>query len=80
VQNENQRLSVALCTFNGERYLADQLRSLIEQSRRPDEVVICDDGSRDRTVQIVEQLAADAPFPVRLHRNPTKLGLAQRQD
>jgi len=77
VQNENQRLSVALCTFDGERYLADQLRSLIEQSRRPDEVVICDDGSRDRTVQIVEQFAADAPFPVRLHRNPTKLGPAE---
>ena len=42
-------LSVALCTYNGERFLPDQLRSLRDQTRPPDEVVVCDDASSDRS-------------------------------
>ena len=68
------RLSVALCTFNGSRYLQPQLLSIAGQSRLPDELVICDDCSTDRTVEIVREFAASAPFPVRLHVNEQNLG------
>jgi glycosyltransferase involved in cell wall biosynthesis len=68
------RISVALCTFNGDRFLAPQLESLPAQSRRPDELVVCDDGSTDATLDIVTSFAARAPFPVRIERNATRLG------
>jgi glycosyltransferase involved in cell wall biosynthesis len=70
----NATISIALCTFNGERFLPLQLASILEQTRPPDEVILCDDGSSDRTVEILEDFAARAPFPVRLIRNPYTLG------
>lgn len=46
-------ISVAMCTYNGEKYIEEQLMSIINQTVLPDEIVICDDGSSDNTVQIV---------------------------
>lgn len=46
-------VSVALCTYNGERFVRSQLESILGQSRPVDEVVIGDDGSSDRTVDII---------------------------
>lgn len=68
------RLSVALCTFNGERFLPDQLASIRAQERLPDELVACDDGSTDRTVELLRAFAAESPFRVRVEVNPTRLG------
>lgn len=67
-------VSVALCTFNGERHLGDQLGSIASQTRPPDELVACDDASVDGTVAVLERFARSAPFPVRLVRNPCTLG------
>lgn len=69
--------SVALCTFNGEAFLPEQLESFCRQTDLPDEVVVCDDCSSDRTFAILEQWAASAPFPVRLFRNERNLGFSQ---
>jgi glycosyltransferase involved in cell wall biosynthesis len=71
------RLSVALCTYNGARYLPDQLQSLASQRRLPDEVVVCDDGSTDDTVAVVRRFAAQAPFDVQLAVNPSNLGFVK---
>lgn len=68
------RISVAMATYNGERFLAEQLRSLAQQTRVPDELVICDDGSTDRTVAIAEDFARSSPFATHVHRNPSNLG------
>jgi glycosyltransferase involved in cell wall biosynthesis len=68
------RLSVALCTYNGERFLSDQLASIRAQDRLPDELVACDDGSTDRTVELLRAFAAASPFRVRVEVNPTRLG------
>lgn len=67
-------ISVALCTYNGEKFLEEQLASLEAQERRPDELVVCDDGSTDKTVKLIESFAATVPFPVRIHVNPINLG------
>ena len=67
-------VSIAMCTFNGERFLEEQLASLREQTLVPGELIVCDDGSTDRTFAILEGFRATAPFPVRLHRNSARLG------
>ncbi len=68
------KLSVALCTFNGERYLPEQLASIREQTRLPDELVICDDASTDRTVAIARMFREQAPFEVRIELNTRNVG------
>jgi len=69
-------ISVALCTYNGARYLPAQLASIAAETRLPDEVVVCDDGSQDETGAIIRAFAAAAPFPVRFTENPVNLGTA----
>jgi glycosyltransferase involved in cell wall biosynthesis len=63
-----------MCTYNGARYLGEQLDSIAAQSRPPDELVICDDCSDDSTDRIVCHFADGSPFPVRFQRNEKRLG------
>jgi glycosyltransferase involved in cell wall biosynthesis len=67
-------IGIALCTYNGERYLREQLESYLSQTRVPDLLLACDDGSQDGTVRELEAIAARAPFPVRVVRNSANLG------
>jgi hypothetical protein len=67
-------VSVAMATYNGERFLGEQLESLAQQTLPPDELVVGDDGSSDRTLDILTDFARTAPFPVRVSRNPERLG------
>jgi glycosyltransferase involved in cell wall biosynthesis len=73
VSREN-RISVALCTFNGERFLPRQLASIQQQTRLPDELVICDDRSTDTTLAIVRSFASSVSFPVKVMQNERNLG------
>lgn len=67
-------ISIAMCTYNGARFLTQQLTSIRSQTLRPDELVVCDDGSSDETIQILEAFSGVAPFAVRLIRNEQNLG------
>lgn len=69
------RFSVALATCNGAAYLPALLDSLAAQRLMPFELVASDDASADATVALLEAFAAHAPFPVRLLRNPRRLGV-----
>lgn len=69
-------VSVALATYNGERFLGEQLASIAAQTRLPDELVVRDDGSSDGTARLVESFAAQAPFPVDFARRVDPLGAA----
>lgn len=71
------KLSVALCTYNGHRYLYDQLESIANQSRKPDELVVFDDRSTDHTMEVLELFAKRAGFPVRIHSQPRNVGSTQ---
>lgn len=52
-------VSVVMTTYNGEKYIIDQLESLRNQTRKIDEVLIYDDGSKDSTGLIVERYIKD---------------------
>jgi glycosyltransferase involved in cell wall biosynthesis len=67
-------VSIAMCTYNGSRFLGAQLASIAEQTRLPSELVVCDDGSTDSTPEILKAFVDRAPFPVRLIRNEVTLG------
>jgi glycosyltransferase involved in cell wall biosynthesis len=67
-------VSVALATYNGARFLPEQLASIAGQDRRPDELVVGDDQSTDATAAIVDRFGRDSGIPVRFTRNPQRLG------
>ena len=67
-------VSVALCTYNGEKFLKEQLESFTNQTRLPDELIVCDDLSTDNSVHIVESFQRSAPFDVRLYINEFRIG------
>lgn len=69
--------SIALCTYNGERFLPSQLESLLRQTQLPNELVVCDDNSTDSTVKILEKFAHKAPFKVQIFVNDTPIGVVK---
>ncbi|GLX77579.1 glycosyl transferase [Thalassotalea insulae] len=78
MKNGRMDISIALATFNGEAYIRQQLLSIVEQNVKPDEIVVCDDNSADKTVEIVLSIAKkfkDINFIVRV--NETNLGYSQ---
>jgi glycosyltransferase involved in cell wall biosynthesis len=68
------RISVAMCTYNGVRFLREQLESIAAQTRLPDELVICDDRSTDESVEIIKPFLHHSPFAVRLEINDSNRG------
>lgn len=55
------KVDILLATYNGERYLAEQIESLLAQTFDDWRVIARDDGSSDRTVRILEDYAARHP-------------------
>ncbi len=64
-----------MCTYNGAAFLQQQLDSLVAQTCRPDEVIICDDCSQDQSVEIAQGFAKQHPdIAVKVVQNPQNLG------
>lgn len=72
--NRQPTVSIAMATYNGGDYIKEQLESISEQTRLPEELVVFDDSSDDNTADIVDQFARTSSFPVRLKINSTKSG------
>ena len=70
-------VSVVMATYNGGRFISEQLKSLADQDTLPAELIIADDGSTDRTLKIVEDFSGTAPFPVVVKRNEQRLGYGE---
>lgn len=68
---------VALCTYNGEKYLEEQLASILSQTKQPDEIVICDDCSTDDTWNILNRFKLSTSVPVKLMRNAKQQGVTR---
>lgn len=54
------KVSIALCTHNGEGFIEEQLNSIVLQSVKPDEIVISDDCYSDRTIEIAKTILASS--------------------
>jgi glycosyltransferase involved in cell wall biosynthesis len=63
---EGEGISVILPVYNGERFLAAALRSVLDQTLPPDEVIVVDDGSTDGSAEIAAQIKATSPVPIQL--------------
>lgn len=63
-----------MATYNGDKYLADQLQSFLNQTRHPDELIIVDDNSTDHTPSIIKDFKSSAPFSVLYFQNRNNIG------
>ncbi|TQL48637.1 glycosyltransferase involved in cell wall biosynthesis [Homoserinimonas aerilata] len=68
-------ISVALCTFNGARFVEQQLRSILDQSLMPREVIVADDGSTDATLELVRAVHEQYGDGVELRVLPSERNL-----
>lgn len=73
MSSHHKSIGVVLCTYNGEKYLQQQLESILAQTRLPEEILILDDCSTDRTVEIINSIACNNP-QIRLIKNSSNLG------
>ena len=69
-------ISIALCTYNGEKHLEKQLDSLVKQTYRPIEIVAVDDRSSDRTLDILKSYAEKYSF-LKVIQNEENLGFVK---
>lgn len=70
----NSNISVAMCTFNGELFLPEQLESIARQTVLPNELIVCDDNSTDATLRILKDFQEKSPFNLKIYRNASRLG------
>lgn len=73
INSESGRVSVILCTYNGEKYLREQLDSIVAQTYPIYELIIQDDKSTDRTMDIAHEYAGKYSF-IRVLQNERNLG------
>lgn len=80
---QHDSISVALCTRNGERFIAAQLDSIVAQSLKPTEIIISDDASNDTTLALVDEIWAGfaasgrtAGIALTVLSNPAALGVS----
>jgi len=64
-------ISVCIATFNGEKYIRDQISSILGQLSQGDEIIITDDGSTDNTLDILEDFKDPR---IKIHQNKNRLG------
>ncbi len=69
-------ISVAMATYNGAKYLREQLDSILNQSIQDFELVVCDDCSTDETMLILEEYA-HIDKRIRLFQNSKNLGFKE---
>lgn len=74
MNKKEQSISIALCTYNGERFLEEQLNSIIHQTMQPDEIIICDDQSKDNSVLIAKSILRQWSGKWRIIVNEHNLG------
>ncbi|WP_223813001.1 MULTISPECIES: glycosyltransferase family 2 protein [unclassified Pantoea] len=65
-------VSILMGTYNGEKYLTEQLQSIASQTYTNWNLIVSDDGSTDSTCEIIEQFALNHPDKVYLHKGPGK--------
>ena len=69
------KISICMCTYNGEAYIQEQLDSIVAQTVKPYEIIVYDDKSTDKTVEIVKEYAEKYPdIQWKIHVNEVNTG------
>lgn len=64
LENRNLKISVVIPVYNRENTIERCLESVFNQTLRPLEIVIVDDGSFDNTVQVIKELQSESPISI----------------
>lgn len=67
-------ISIAMTTYNGEKYIKEQLKSIMDQSMPVDEIVICDDMSTDHTLEIINYVIKNSNINIKIIKNKQNIG------
>ena len=68
------KISIAFIVYNGAKYMHRQIDSILAQTHKVDEIIVCDDGSSDNTKEILEEYKNKHPYLFFLHYNNKNLG------
>ena len=66
-------ISIAMATYNGELFIREQLDSILTQTLSDWELIVCDDGSTDNTLSILQEYANN-DSRIKIYQNETNLG------
>ena len=70
------KFSVLIPSYNDEEKIGSVLKSLIYQKKKPDQIVIADDCSKDNTINVVQEfIKINKKIDIKLVINPENLGL-----
>ncbi len=69
--------TVVLATYNGSRFIGEQLESIVNQTRKPDRVIIADDRSTDGTPEICREILEKSGIDYEIRINPKQMGAAR---
>ncbi|OHB49683.1 MAG: hypothetical protein A2Y10_05870 [Planctomycetes bacterium GWF2_41_51] len=69
VGNMSPAISIILATYNGERYLSDQIESLLAQNYKDWQLIISDDGSSDKTIDVIRKYVRKYPVAIKVLKN-----------
>ncbi|EOS25696.1 hypothetical protein C806_01823 [Lachnospiraceae bacterium 3-1] len=69
--------SIVMATYNGEKYVEEQIESLLRQTRLPDEIIICDDCSSDSTISKIYSCFEKVDVPFRVIRHEYNQGVIE---
>ncbi len=67
------KISVAICTYNGEKYINEQIDSILNQTLKVDEIIVCDDRSTDKTIPILNKYSETKPNLFKINQNEINL-------
>lgn len=66
---ENKKVAVVLSTYNGEKYIKKQIDSILRQTYKNIEIYVRDDGSKDKTVEILKRYENDRKIKLYVQEN-----------
>ena len=71
-------ISIAICTYNGVRFVEEQILSILKQDLPVSEIVVCDDGSKDDTMTIVKNISYQYPeIKWNIQQNSSNIGVVK---
>jgi glycosyltransferase involved in cell wall biosynthesis len=70
INKKGPLVAILMCTYNGERFIEDQIRSIARQNYTNWYLIISDDGSTDHTLEIISELSAELPNKIQLRKGP----------